>query len=76
MVWPLWRQPLDGYAVRTLIEHPAIQPGVRDDGHLAVKRSKVAGLGVFLVSAAEREKIEGRKSVGVLAPVPVILESD
>jgi hypothetical protein len=76
MVWPLWRQPLDLDAVRVLLEHPGVRLEGRDGGQLAVRRSRVAGLGVFLVAAAERQRIEGRNFAGVLAPLPVTLEPD
>jgi hypothetical protein len=66
MIYPLWSAPLDPAAVTALLEHPALQaiePGTiaTDDG--------LRQLSVFLVCAAERQKIPGGKSAGVLAPI-------
>ena len=72
MVWPLWRQPLDLAGIVALIEHPALIPRV-EDGRVAVSRRASTALGVIAVSGAARRPIEGRKSAGVLAPVPVTL---
>lgn len=69
MVWPLWNRPLDTAAVQTLLEHPALSP--RSASGLSVTRRTLETMGVFTVAAAERQPIEGRKSAGVLAPVPI-----
>jgi len=66
MLWPLWREPLDIEAVRALIEHPALLPD--PDGIFDWDR--LDELGVFDVLVADRRRIEGRKSAGVLAPAP------
>jgi hypothetical protein len=72
MIWPLWRQPLDLYGVQALIEHPALLPTVVD-GRVRVAKRDLEPLGVFLVCAAERQRIQGRNFAGVLAPVEVTL---
>lgn len=70
MLWPLWRQPLDRHAVTALLEHRELRPDNGPDG-ITVNPAKWAPLGIFTVAAAARQPIEGRKSAGVLAPVPV-----
>lgn len=72
MVWPLWRQPLDLAATVTLIEHPALNP-TSDGTRITVPARQAAALGVFAVAGAHRRPVEGRKSAGVLAPLPVTL---
>jgi hypothetical protein len=69
MIWPLWSHPLDTAAIQTLLEHPALRP--RSAPSLSVTRSTLQTLGVFGVAGAERQQIEGRKSAGVLVPLPV-----
>ncbi|WBB96015.1 hypothetical protein O7543_25300 [Solwaraspora sp. WMMA2080] len=69
MLWPLWRQPLDRYAVTALLEHRDLRLG---DG-VTVNPARWAPLGVFTVAAAARRPVEGRKSAGVLAPIPVTI---
>jgi hypothetical protein len=71
MIWPVWRPPLDLAAVVTLIEHPDITIDVVD-GQYVTDKTAWPALGVFAVGAATRRPIEGRKSAGVLTPVPVI----
>lgn len=70
MIWPLWRRPLDRYAVQTLIEHPSLRLITVDSG-VAVRRQDWHALGVFGVYGAERQRIPGRNFAGVLAPVHV-----
>lgn len=71
MVWPIWRQRLDLPAVVTLIEHPDITIDVAD-GQYITDRAAWSALGVFVVAAATRRPVEGRKSAGVLTPVTVV----
>ncbi|WP_184583469.1 type I-G CRISPR-associated helicase/endonuclease Cas3g [Lipingzhangella halophila] len=74
MVWPIWRQPLDLWAIQALLEHPQLRPhGLDEPPGLGVDRSGVAPLGVVTVGAAERRPIPGGKSAGVLAPTPIRL---
>ncbi|TCB89404.1 hypothetical protein E0H26_28075 [Micromonospora zingiberis] len=72
MLWPLWRQPLNLAAITTLIEHPDLAP-TSDGNHITMPGEKAKALGVFAVAAAQRRPIEGRKSAGVLVPIPVNL---
>ncbi|MEV5694272.1 type I-G CRISPR-associated protein, Cas3-extension family [Micromonospora globbae] len=72
MLWPLWRQPLDLTATTALIEHPNLNP-TSDGNRITVLRNKASALGVFAVAAAHRRPVEGRKSAGVLVPLPVTL---
>lgn len=72
MIWPLWRNPLDQWAVQALVEHPVLRPRVTDDNFLVSKRN-LEPLGVFLVCGAERQRIRGRNFAGVLAPVEVTM---
>ena len=72
MLWPLWRQPLDPAAITALIEHPALTPA-NIESRITVPSSKAAALGVFAIAAAQRRTIEGRKSAGVLVPIPASL---
>ncbi|GAB2932745.1 hypothetical protein GCM10027280_20560 [Micromonospora polyrhachis] len=72
MVWPLWRQPLDSYAVVALLEHPALRPRQGTDAPV-VPRAGLAPLGVFFVGAAARQPVKGAKSAGVLAPTRISL---
>ncbi|NIL57847.1 hypothetical protein HCB18_13545 [Salinispora arenicola] len=72
MIWPLWRQPLDLIAISALIEHPDLTFD-SDGSHVTVSKDKISALGVFAVAAAHRRPVEGRKSAGVLVPLPVTL---
>jgi hypothetical protein len=72
MIWPLWRRPLDQWAVQALMEHPALRPIVTD-GNVVVRRRNLEPLDVFLVCAAERQRVRGRNFAGVLAPVDVTM---
>lgn len=72
MIWPLWRQPLDPWAVQALVEHPALRPDVTDR-RLLVSRRNLEPLGVFLVCGAERQRIRGRNFAGVLAPIEITM---
>jgi len=68
MVWPLWYESLDPWAVKVMIEHPCLapfgdRPTVRSDAWAALK--------IFGVYGAERQRIPGRNFAGVLAPCPV-----
>ncbi|MGW4463090.1 type I-G CRISPR-associated protein, Cas3-extension family [Micromonospora sp. NPDC004704] len=70
MTWPLWRQPLDTSGITTLLEHPDVRPGAVAK-KVTVSRSCWQPLGIFAVAGAARRPIEGRKSAGVLAPIPI-----
>ncbi|HUY44581.1 MAG TPA: hypothetical protein VMV92_02470 [Streptosporangiaceae bacterium] len=75
MIWPLWNHPLGEHAIRVLLEHPLLRPRPATDDPQPpprAPRSALAPLGVFDVCGAERQPIEGRKSAGVLAPIPVM----
>lgn len=72
MIWPLWRQPLDQWAVQALVEHPALRPNVTD-GRVIVKKRDLEPLGVFLVCAGDRQRVWLRKFAGALAPVEVTM---
>lgn len=72
MIWPLWHRPLDRHAVQALLEHPEFRPSVVD-GRITVRRDELDPLGVFIVCAAERQRIQRRNFAGVLAPVSVTL---
>jgi CRISPR-associated endonuclease/helicase Cas3 len=67
MIWPLWRQPLDPYAVSVLLEHPALRPRF-DDGRVTVDPGSWPALGIFAVGSAERRPVPESKSAGVLTP--------
>ncbi|MDG4766831.1 hypothetical protein O7632_22415 [Solwaraspora sp. WMMD406] len=80
MLWPLWRQSLDRHAVTALLEHRELRPDRRRDGvpnavpnAVTVNPARWPPLGVFAVAAAARQPVEGRKSAGVLAPIPVTI---
>lgn len=63
-VYPLWKAPLDRFAVTALLEHPLMQQCVRDEPPAAV-----SALSIFTVRRAQRRRIPGRTFAGVLAPV-------
>lgn len=73
MLWPLWRIPLDIYAVQCLLEHPALRPVRVDsgDGEVAVSDRHWQSLGVAGVYGADRQAIPGANFDGVLAPMSV-----
>ncbi|OHV43949.1 hypothetical protein [Pseudofrankia sp. BMG5.36] len=75
MTWPLWHTPLDRFAIRDLLEHPLLRPARptphRERSGPTVARRPLEPLGVFDIAGAERQLIEGRKSAGVLAPLPI-----
>lgn len=79
MYWPLWTAPLDASAIKVLLGHPAVAPkasqegGKRLDVEMDAPGASLREMSVFTVCAAERRQIEGRKSAGVLTPVPVEL---
>jgi hypothetical protein len=69
MIWPLWHQPLDTYAVQALLEHPSLKPV---SPGATVSSADWLPLGIFAVRAAEREKLpDAGKFAGVLAPATV-----
>lgn len=73
MAWPIWRQPLDLPAVRTLIEHPDLSVE-RRGGEARLERGKAAvlrALGVFAVGAAQRLPVDERGYARPLTPVSV-----
>jgi hypothetical protein len=72
MIWPLWRQPLDLWAVQALMEHPALRPIVTN-GRVTVRKRDLDPLGVFLVCAGDRQRVLLRKFAGALAPIEVTL---
>jgi hypothetical protein len=68
MIWPLWQQPLERFAIAVLIEHPSLRP-IGDPP--TVSSSNWPDLGIFAVYGAERQRIRGRNFAGVLAPAPI-----
>ena len=63
MVYPVWSEPLDLAAAAALLTHPVLdgaEPGTPPDGARL--------LSVFQVVHAERRRIPGRMSAGVLTP--------
>jgi hypothetical protein len=70
MIWPLWHEPLDPPAVKTMIEHPCLTPDPARSTP-AVASHPWPALKIFAVYGAERERIQGRNFAGVLAPIPV-----
>lgn len=68
MIWPLWAQPLDCYAITILIEHPSLTPL---DHEPTIRSDSWSDLGIFAVYGAERQRIPGRNFAGVLAPCVV-----
>jgi len=64
LVYPLWSQPLDAYAVVALLEHPLWSANIDED--LPVE-ARV--LSVFEVGRAQRRRIPGRQFTGVLGPL-------
>jgi hypothetical protein len=79
MIWPLWRQPLNLAATIVLIEHPAIDIAPRQndnrDLYIQADRHTLDALGIFAIVGAKRRIIDGRKSAGVLVPVPIVAET-
>lgn len=65
MVYPLWSAPLDLVTVAAVLEHPIL-----DGADPGPPPEAARQLTVFLVCAAERRRIPGGKSAGVLTPVP------
>lgn len=76
MIWPLWRQPLTPQAIQTLLEHPLLEPIVTA-GRPVIPQSPDAleELGIFHITGAYRQPIEGRKFAGVLTPQPVDVQA-
>jgi hypothetical protein len=72
MIWPLWEAPLDATAIQVLIEHPCLAPV---DPAPKVRGDTWPALGIFAVYGSERQRIPGRNFAGVLAPVPVAMET-
>jgi len=70
MTWPVWRQALDLFAVRTLLEHPALAP-VDTNGTITVSSAGWEPLGVFAVAGATRTAPDGSKSAGFLTPITI-----
>jgi hypothetical protein len=72
MIWPLWRRPLDKFAVRVLLEHRCLIP---IDAKPTVKQTSWPALDIFGVYGAERQLVPPRKFAGVLAPITVTVSS-
>lgn len=65
MVYPLWSAPLGIPEVTAVLEHPVL-----DGADPGPPSPSARQLSVFLVCAAERRRIPGGKSAGVLTPIP------
>lgn len=70
MIWPLWKQPLDPTTIQTLLEHPALVPTETNAGHATITThpDTLAELGIFHLSAAQRQPLPPRKFAGILTP--------
>jgi hypothetical protein len=73
LVWPLWTPPLDCDAIQVLLEHPCLRPS--KDAPVTIDMTPLRALGVFMVCAAQRQPIEGRKNAGVLVPIDVSIDT-
>jgi hypothetical protein len=63
LVFPLWSQPLDTYAIVALLEHPLWATAL--NGKMP---AEARALSVFDVNRARRRRIPGRNFAGVLGP--------
>jgi hypothetical protein len=64
LIYPLWTEPLDVYAVVALLEHPLMDECI--DGKFP---KGLQLLSVFDLVCARRQRVPGRKFEGVLTPV-------
>lgn len=71
MIWPIWHQPMDHYAVQALLEHPSLAPAIAADGTIALSTAGWGPLGIFAVGGATRRSADGNKSAGVLTPFKI-----